>query len=742
MEDLLPRVPGMVVLHDTFLSDHLNGLPGANDEHDGFRAELLHSHGYPALRFDAECGREATLQHYPCALSVLESAVGIIQHSHSDMMVLSEHFGTEATSNISVIPHLRADRSRPDRKTARVNLGLTDDEFVVCSAGYVTQLKCPELLANAWRQAGLTGRLVFAGETTEEVKREMVADEHAQIVCIGRSSGALYDLWLAAADAAVQWRTGARGESSGAVADALIVGLPLIVNRHGSAGELPTDVVFALPDDADSSDLAAALTALSRDPARRTALGAAGRAYAKRELAPKAVAQAYFQAMERAYATPGAAVIAKSMQSEMQAVAGLPDGLAMTARSIVRNFPSPWRGGGRPRLLVDISQMARTDHGSGIQRVVREIIRRALETPPQGWRGEAVRVLDGRFRHTYAAPLAILGHAPLNLPERSLDARPGDVLLCADVNAEMTPAEFDELRRLRLDGVRVVLFVYDLLPLRYPELFPAHIGKLVSEWYRQMLRIADSAVCISQVVADEVSVWLSEEPGRRDRPLPIGAVHLGADFPARGMDDGISAETAVAIDNARKRPTVIMVGTIEPRKGYPQVLDAFERLWADGEDIGLIVVGKQGWNMEEFASKLLGSTELGQRLQWLRGCGDAGLRALYSASSGLVMASRHEGFGLPIAEALHAGVPVLARDLPVFREIVGGRIRYFSGDDPQELAVAIRNWAADGFAPRADFPASLTWDSSYRELCDVIFGNRWYKTWFPEGQQPAASART
>jgi len=287
-----------------------------------------------------------------------------------------------------------------------------------------------------------------------------------------------------------------------------------------------------------------------------------------------------------------------------------------------------------------------------------------------------------------------------------------------------------------------VLLVYDLLPLRHPELFPANIAKLVAEWYGRMLSIADAAVCISQVVADDVSAWLSEAPEWRDRPLPIGAVHLGADFPGRSLDDGISSETLVAIESARKRSTVIMVGTVEPRKGHSQALEAFERLWADGEDIGLVIVGMQGWNMEAFASQLQRSPELGKRLHWLRGCGDAGLRALYGASSGLVMASRHEGFGLPIAEALHAGVPVLARDLPVFREMVGDRVRYFSGDDPQELAVAIRNWVADGFVPRADFPASLTWDSSYQQLCDVIFGNRWYKTWFPEGQQPVASAHT
>ena len=92
-------------------------------------------------------------------------------------------------------------------------------------------------------------------------------------------------------------------ESSAAVADVLLAGLPLIVNCHGSAAELPKDVVLGLPDAADSSDLAVTLAALMRDPARRSALGTAGRAYAKRELAPQAIAQAYFDAIEKAYAS-------------------------------------------------------------------------------------------------------------------------------------------------------------------------------------------------------------------------------------------------------------------------------------------------------------------------------------------------------------------------------------------------------------------------------------------------------
>jgi glycosyltransferase involved in cell wall biosynthesis len=93
------------------------------------------------------------------------------------------------------------------------------------------------------------------------------------------------------------------------------------------------------------------------------------------------------------------------------------------------------------------------------------------------------------------------------------------------------------------------------------------------------------------------------------------------------------------------------------------------------------------------------------------------------------MASHHEGFGLPIIEAAHAGLPVLVRELPVFRELVGEHGRYFSGDDPQALAAVLRDWAADGFTPDAAGIRALTWDDSYRQLCAAVLENRWYTIW-------------
>ncbi|MFX1684467.1 glycosyltransferase family 1 protein [Paraburkholderia sp. A2RI-6] len=566
IETLLPRCPGMVVLHDASLSALMHSSAREQGHLEEFQATLLQAHGYPALRFAAEHGIEATLQRYPCTLPVLQNAIGIVLRSDHQAAVLRQHFGVDATNGITVIPPLH----------------------------------------------------------TEPVPSS-----------------------------------------------------PEIVARH------------------------------------------------------------YADAIEQSYSMPGTAVVARSMQADIQAVAVLPDGIPAASRGIVRSFPSPWRGGGHKRFLIDISELARIDSGSGIQRVVRELTRRTLETPPTGWRGDAVRIRDGRLRHTYTRPLSLLNLSSLNLPEAPLDVRAGDVLLCADLNPVIAPAELEELRRLRLNGLRIVLLVYDLLPLRYPQYFDSNLVKLATEnWYGNMLGIADAALCISRFVADDVMAWLDEEPRLRSRPLPIGFAHLGADFRNDFRKEESQGEsspvTLAALDSAQKRPSIIMVGTVEPRKGYPQVVAAFEKLWKANEDLNLIIIGKQGWKMDEFSDQLRRSRELGKRLHWLHGCSDAEVRALYGASSGLIMASHNEGFGLPIVEAFQAGLPVLARDVPVFREIAGDHARYFSGNDPQELAAVLRDWVANGFTPRPSSGLEFTWDNCYQKICKALFEDEWYATWHPK----------
>jgi hypothetical protein len=190
-----------------------------------------------------------------------------------------------------------------------------------------------------------------------------------------------------------------------------------------------------------------------------------------------------------------------------------------------------------------------------------------------------------------------------------------------------------------------------------------------------------------------------------------------------------------------------MVGTIEPRKGYLQTLHAFDALWAQGVDVNLVIVGKEGWkplpddqrrDIPQTVQALRNHAELGKRLFWLEGISDEYLEQVYAHAACLIAASYDEGFGLPLIEAARHGVPLLVRDIPIFREVTDGHAHYFADSrDPQVIATAVQEWLAlfeKGEHPRSDAMPHQTWKDSARQVLDAILGQRKpYKTWVPDG---------
>ncbi|WP_115760418.1 glycosyltransferase, partial [Escherichia coli] len=84
--------------------------------------------------------------------------------------------------------------------------------------------------------------------------------------------------------------------------------------------------------------------------------------------------------------------------------------------------------------------------------------------------------------------------------------------------------------------------------------------------------------------------------------------------------------------------------------------------------------------------------ERNRRLFWLDGVSDEYLEKIYAASDCLIAASEGEGFGLPLIEAAQHKLPIIARDIPVFREVAGNHALYFSGATPDTLANAVKEW--------------------------------------------------
>jgi hypothetical protein len=166
-----------------------------------------------------------------------------------------------------------------------------------------------------------------------------------------------------------------------------------------------------------------------------------------------------------------------------------------------------------------------------------------------------------------------------------------------------------------------------------------------------------------------------------------------------------------------------MVGTIEPRKGHAQTLSAFERLWENGYDINLVIVGKKGWLVDELIDRLCYHPELEEHLFWLEGISDEYLEKVYAASVCLIAASEGEGFGLPLIEAARHKLPIIARDIPAFREVAGEYAFYFKGKESTDLVEVIKGWLvlySKKQHPYSDNMPWLTWKESAKNLVDKL----------------------
>ena len=353
----------------------------------------------------------------------------------------------------------------------------------------------------------------------------------------------------------------------------------------------------------------------------------------------------------------------------------------------------------KPRLLIDMTPTVRSGARTGIQRVVREIAR---ECALAGLGAPITIQDDGRFLRRYPVP---------GLPEE-IAPEPGDILLLLDAAWNEAALYPPAMRRVKEKGGTTVVAVYDILPLLHPSLFNLKVGGDFKRWFDEIVRAADAAIAISRSTAESVVDYLAAAP--RGKPLPVGWWPLGADF--------AKAAGGAASDNARRiaegPPYFLSVGTLEPRKAYPTALAAFEALWAKGANIGYTIVGRPGWNTTALQERLRGHPEAGRRLNWLDKAGDADLHLLYANARGTVNASVGEGFGLPVVEAAMHGAPVIASDIPIFREVGGSGARYFELLDPTSLAAAIETTLA---APReAPHIATISWRQSAEEMVRLI----------------------
>lgn len=300
-----------------------------------------------------------------------------------------------------------------------------------------------------------------------------------------------------------------------------------------------------------------------------------------------------------------------------------------------------------------------------------------------------------------------------------LEILPGDTLLLLDASWH-DPLFFKHVAQLKQQGVRIVAVVYDLIPLRHSAFCTSALTVVFHEWFSQMLQLADGFVCISQWVCDEVKDEIKTRCGEQDlRSKAFGWFHLGSELDRKTARHVFNESLHKFMDAQQTK--FLVVGSIEPRKNHKSILDAFERHWARGGQSKLCIIGKVGWMCDETVSRLKSHLENGSRLVWLSNAGDDELEFAYQNSDALVFASFVEGFGLPLVEGLQRGLPAIASDIPVFREVAGDFAEYFDPNSASDLCAIIDQFSITKKLPNARSVTEWKW-ITWKESAQQLFG--------------------
>ena len=272
-----------------------------------------------------------------------------------------------------------------------------------------------------------------------------------------------------------------------------------------------------------------------------------------------------------------------------------------------------------------------------------------------------------------------------------------------------------------------------MIPCHLPGMTVIGTSEKFVNWLKFMLLYCDSIICVSRAVADELYTLL--DGISFPRTLRIGFWKLGAD-----MLNTSKFDYSKLSFQKSNHLTFITIGTLEIRKGHRIILEAFEKLWNEGWNIELKIVGTCGWLNNHFIHRLRQHPELDKRLHWYEHLDDHGLAELYASADALILASYAEGFGLPIAEAGYFGKPVIVSDLPVFREVSAAAPKafFFTPGSAQDLAIQTRNFireSQNGTLENSKTVAWPTWTESMDQLKSVVLKDQYYKIYQPKIKQ-------
>jgi glycosyltransferase involved in cell wall biosynthesis len=277
-------------------------------------------------------------------------------------------------------------------------------------------------------------------------------------------------------------------------------------------------------------------------------------------------------------------------------------------------------------------------------------------------------------------------------------------------HANLGTGMFDAIHNI--PGGRAVVLLHDTIPVDYPAF---QRPETVSDFACKLAAIArnaDLVICNSAATEADAKRHFSAIG-----PVPPTLVaHLGVDLARTEV-----GQLPASLNSAR--PWFLALGTIEPRKNHALLLDIWDHFAKELEtdDIpGLVIAGRRGWLNEDVFRRLDTSPLAGLHIHEYANLDDASVTALLKETQALLMPSFAEGFGLPPAEALALGTPVIANDLPVYHEVLGNNPVYVPVANMYSWAEKIIELAQADRKERKAAVGEASWLPTWQEHFNLV----------------------
>ena len=268
--------------------------------------------------------------------------------------------------------------------------------------------------------------------------------------------------------------------------------------------------------------------------------------------------------------------------------------------------------------------------------------------------------------------------------------------------------------------MKLAMIIYDLCPIVTPQYCSEGIQNIYRNFMSKVMHRSDLILSISQNTKKDVSDWLMS---REKKPKLSLVYRNGDELKAKGKKP-----TRLAVSNQKY---IVCIGTVEARKNHTLLYYAYKL--AEERGINLpptLIIGRKGWLADDIYRVITNDKSIfNKKIFFLHNTSDEEMIWLIKNSQFSVYPSFYEGWGLPIAESLTLGVPVLSSNTSSMPEIGEEMVDYFSPYSPEDLLSAMdkllssENYFNKKREKIKEHYKVTSWSDSYRTVSDIIYNN-------------------